>query len=137
MGNNVVKHSDNLQGTISLSSGESEYYAIVKASQAGIGLQSLLADWGLTVGVEVLSDSSAARGHVQRRGLGKMRHIQTRYLWVQERVAEGHIKISCVPGSQNIADVLTKAVSGPLMRRHLQTMGFADSEPHPRQRGLL
>ncbi len=81
-----------------------------------MGLQSLLADWGLPVRVEVLSDSSAARGHVQRRGLGKMRHIQTRFLWVQERVAEGHIKITCVPGSRNVADVLTKAVSGALMR---------------------
>ena len=137
LGQNVVKHSDNLQGTISLSSGESEFYAIVKAAQAGIGLQSLLADWGLHLSVEVLSDSSAARGHVSRRGLGKMRHIQTRYLWVQERVGEGHIKITCVPGTKNVADVLTKAVSGVLLRRHLAAMGFAPCEPHERQRGLL
>ena len=66
-----------------------------------------------------------------------MRHIQTRFLWVQERVGEGHIKITCVPGSKNVADVLTRAVSGALMQRHMATMGFSFCEPHERQRGLL
>ena len=108
IGNNVIKHSDNLQSTISLSSGESEYYAIVKASQVGIGLQSLLADWGLTVGVEVLSDSSAARGHVQRRGLGKMRHIEIRDMWLQKEVCEGKVKVFKVLGEENPADLMTK-----------------------------
>ena len=132
-----MKHSSNLQSTIGLSSGESEYYGIVKGAAAGLGAQSLLQDWGLTLPVEVLSDSSAARGHVQRRGLGKMRHIQTRYLWVQERAGEGHIKITCVPGSKNVADVLTKEVSGETMRRHLATMGFDFGSAHSRHRGLL
>ena len=80
VGAHVVKHSSNLQSTVSLSSGESEFYGLVKGAQQGLGLQSLLLDWGLTLSLEVLSASSAARGHVQRRGLGKMRHIQTRFL---------------------------------------------------------
>jgi len=74
--------------------------------------------------LEVLSDSSAARGFSQRKGLGKMRHIQTRYLWVQERVHEGHLKISAIKGTQNPADVLTKAVSGQLSKKHLEKIGF-------------
>ena len=107
-----MQHGSNLQSTTALSSGESEYYALVKASKEGLGFQSLLEDWGLTLPLEVSSDSSAARGHVARRGLGKMRHIQTRYLWVQERVGEGHLKISSVPGTKNVADILTKCVPG-------------------------
>ena len=96
-----------------------------------------MSDWGLNLPVEVSSDSSAARGHVSRRGLGKMRHIQTRYLWVQERVGEGRIKISSVPGTRNIADILTKCTSGTLLARHLATAGFEGAEAHKSQRGLL
>ena len=137
LGHSTVKHGSNLQSTTALSSGESEYYALVKASKEGLGLQSLLGDWGLQLPLEVSSDSSAARGHVSRRGLGKMRHIQTRYLWVQERVGEGHIKITSVPGTKNVADILTKCTSGVLLARHLATAGFEGADPHKSQRGLL
>ena len=137
LGHSTVKHGSNLQSTTALSSGESEYYALVKASKEALGLQSLLRDWGLDLPVEVSSDSSAARGHVARRGLGKMRHIQTRYLWVQERVGEGHIKISAVPGTRNIADTLTKCVPGTTLAKRLETAGFEMAEAHKSQRGLL
>ena len=134
LGQHTLKQSSNLQSTVSLSSGESEYYGLVKGSQTGLGIQALFADWGLTLSLEVLSDSSAARGHVQRRGLGKMRHIQTRYLWVQERVGEGHLKIACVPGAKNTSDILTKSVSGPQLWTHMKTLGYVVVQPSARQR---
>ena len=136
-GHSTVKHGSNLQSTTALSSGESEYYALVKAGKEGLGFQSLLADWGLTLPLEVSSDSSAARGHVSRRGLGKMRHIQTRYLWIQERVGEGHLRITSVPGTKNVADILTKCVPGTTLVKHMATAGFEYSGAHTSQRGLL
>ena len=66
-----------------------------------------------------------------------MRHIQTRYLWVQERVGEGHLKVSSVPGSKNVADILTKNVAGSLLVRHMGSAGFHYAEAHSSQRGLL
>ena len=124
LGLHTVKHSSNMQTTIGLSSGESEFYALVKGFATVLGMQSLLMDWGLRLECQVASDSSAARGHVQRRGLGKARHIQTRYLWIQERVGEGHVKIVAVPGKINDSDILTKAVGGSGIRRALARLGF-------------
>ncbi|CAK0863589.1 unnamed protein product [Prorocentrum cordatum] len=129
LGHHVVKHGSNLQSTVSLSSGESEYYALVKGGSVGLGLHSLFADWGLDLKVELASDSSAARGHVQRRGLGKMRHVQSRYLWIQERVGKGDLSIAAVPGKNNVADVLTKSVGGSLLRRHMATLNIWDRTP--------
>ena len=116
-GRHCVKHASNVQSTIALSTGESEYYALVKGGATGLGLQSLLADFGIEVGVLIEGDSNAAKGTVNRVGLGKARHIQTRYLWLQERVAADHLKIQHVPGKQNKADVLTKSVPGVQMRQ--------------------
>ena len=124
LGMHTVKTACNLQSTIALSSGESEWYGLVKGSSVGLGFQSLMSDWNLELTLEVLSDSSAARGFSHRKGLGKMRHIQTRYLWVQERVHEGHLKVLPVKGTQNPADVLTKPVSGQLRKKHLERIGF-------------
>ena len=45
LGARNIKHSSNIQSTISLSSGESEYYAIVKAAAVSLSIQALMADW--------------------------------------------------------------------------------------------
>ena len=63
-GRRCVKHASNVQSMIALSTGESEYYALVKGGggATGLGLQSLLADFGIKVGVLVEGDSNAAKG---------------------------------------------------------------------------
>ena len=117
-----VKHSSNLQSTIALSSGESEYYAAVKAAALGLSLKALLADWGIEISITVLSDSSAARGAASRRGLGKLRHVQTRFLWLQERVACEDLKLEAVNARKNLADLLTKPMTREVCERHMSTL---------------
>ena len=127
-GKATIKHSSNLQSTVSLSSGEAEYYGLVKGGSVGLGLRSLLEDWGLEAKIEIRSDSSAARGHVKRRGLGAMRHIQTRYLCLQERLAEGHLSVGAIAGKVNPADILTRAVCGVAIRKTCSKLGFRTAE---------
>ena len=123
-GSHTLKHSSNVQSTIALSTGESEYYALVKGGSVGLGLQSLLQDFGVEVEVLVESDATAAKGTVNRVGLGKARHIQTRYLWLQERVAMNHLKVEHIPGKRNRSDVLTKSVPGVQMKDTMNRSGF-------------
>ena len=122
IGRHCVKHGSNLQSTIALSSGESEYYALVKAAAIGLSIQALMADWNEKYDLVLYSDSSAARGTASRRGLGKLRHVQTRYLWLQERVSENSLKIVSVGTHQNIADMCTKPVSKECSEKHMKTM---------------
>jgi len=136
-GRHCLKHLSNLQSTIALSSGESEYYALVKAAQVGLGMRALLEDLGIEVTLSIHSDSSAARGHVGRLGLGKMRHIQTRYLWVQERIRDGHFAVVCIKGKDNPADLLTKPLSSPERDKHLKRLGFEYGSPSAHQKEVL
>jgi hypothetical protein len=54
-------------------------------------------------------DSSAARGIAGRKGLGKIRQIEVRRMWMQDAIEEKIMnKIS---GSLNPADALTKLKS--------------------------
>ena len=70
----------------------------------------------------VHADASAAIGIAQRRGLGKVRHIQTPALWVQQAHAEKTIGFTKVPGTENPSDVLTKHVPFTLLNEHLARM---------------
>ena len=58
--------------------------------------------------IKIMSDSTAAKGIACRRSLGKLKHMEVRYLWVQERVRGGDFIIKHVGGKVNPADVLIK-----------------------------
>ena len=117
---NCIKTWSSTQSLISLSSAESEYYGIVKGSSVGLGVQAMLRDLGFELGLEVLTDASAAKGIASRRGLGKTRHIQVHYLWVQEE----DIILKKVWGGENQADLLTKILDQKTIQRHMLKIGF-------------
>ena len=70
----------------------------------------------------MLSDASAALGIIERRGLGKLRHIDTSYLWLQEVNATRFIRYGKVPGKDNPADLGTKNLSNEDVQRHLHKL---------------
>ena len=121
-GRHCIKHGSNLPSTIALSSGESECYALVKAAAIGLSIQALMADGNEKYDLILYSDSSAARGTASRRGSGKLRHVQTRYLWLQERVSENSLKIASVGTHHNISDMCTKPVSKECSEKRMNSM---------------
>ena len=111
-GQHLLRHSSTLQVPISLSSAEAEYYSVTKGGANVLGTQAYLQDWKLPVEAKILySDSSSAKAFASRRGLGKQRHVQTRFLWLQDRVAAGHLQVRTLKGTENPSDLLTKAMS--------------------------
>ena len=101
---------------------------MVHGGAHGLGLQAFLNDLGVEVNVEIAIDSSSAKSFASRRGLGKQRHVQTRYLWLQERIALKHLTVKKIKGTENESDILTKAVAAPTMQKHMTSMGYVDVE---------
>ena len=78
------------------------------------GLLSLAGELGfvgLSVVVHLGTDSSAAKSFVSRRGLGKMRHLEIRDLWLQKEIGEGKVVVHKVSGTENPADLMTKVLT--------------------------
>ena len=74
----------------------------------GLGYQALLADLGITADLRVWTDSSAAMGIAGRQGLGKLRHLDTHTLWLQQAVRTKRLDLKKVAGTSNPADLFTK-----------------------------
>ena len=108
---------------MALSSAEAELYAMVSASAEALAAIAYARDLGMVLQGEVYTDSSAALGISQRAGIGKVRHLRTQGLWVQECRVTGRLSYHKVLGAKNPADVLTKHVAGDLLDRHLGTIG--------------
>ncbi len=60
-GPHCLKKYSSTQDVIALSSGEAEFYGIVKAGSHGLGMVSLCRDLGLKVPLRISTDSTAAK----------------------------------------------------------------------------
>ena len=112
MGGHSVKAWSATQASVALSSGEAEYYGVVRATGVGLGVQALLRDAGVHMPVRVWTDSSAAMGTAGRQGLGKMRHLECHSLWLQQRLRRKELQFLKIPGESNPADLSTKHIEG-------------------------
>ena len=90
MGKHTIRTWSLTKAVIALSSGEAEYYGMVKGASFTLGTQSLLADLGISAVIHMYTDSSAAKGIASRKGLGKVRHIEVNQLWLQDKVGSGN-----------------------------------------------
>ena len=108
LGAHLIKAWSSTQPNQALSSAEAEYYGVVKASSMGLGYQSLARDLSVKLPLRVWTDSTAAMGVIARQGVGKIRHLDTRTLWVQQAARTGSIEYRKVLGTENPADLFTK-----------------------------
>lgn len=108
IGQHCIRTWSSTQPSVTLSSGEAEYYGLVKAAGAGLGHQALMTDLNVALPVRAWTDSSAAIGIATRSGLGKIRHLETHTLWLQEKVRTGALEVKKVRGEVNPADIFTK-----------------------------
>lgn len=97
-------------------------YAGLKVAAEGLGILSMLNDLGWHLRGEVWGDASAALGIINRRGLGKTRHIHTGHLWIQEIVARERLKFKKVLGRDNPADLYTKFLDERTSLHHTTTL---------------
>ena len=58
----------------------------------------------------ICTDSDAARGMVHRVGCGRVRHLQTRYLWHQQALCEGQFNVVRCGTKENLSDLGTKVL---------------------------
>ena len=109
LGGCPIKAWSKTQPTIALSVGEAEWIAIVKAGAESLGIQSLLRDLGEEeVYIQVQIDSSTGKSIASRRGAGRVRHLETQDLWVQEAVRRGKFEMKKICRKKSPSDLCTK-----------------------------
>ena len=96
---------------------------MVSATCEAVGLQATGRDLGINWDLERYVDAKAALGIIQRSGLGKVRHLRTQALRLQEVAKEGRGKLLKVDGSVNPADACTKYLTEKNMDAHMLRLG--------------
>ena len=121
------------QTIVADSSGTAEWYGGVSAA-AELIFSADLADWlYLKVKPSLHMDSSAAIGISKRIGVGKLRTIEVKTLWLQQYLGGGTqqhrggdavpLRFYKVAGESNVADIGTKNVPAERLRKLLAMCG--------------
>ena len=110
-GKSPIEFGSSTQSVRALSTGESEFYAITKGSAHSLHSQAILKVFGVVVEAVVLSDASAGIRIASRQGCGRLKHLEVKWLWVQEKVSEKALRLRRHPTETNIADFATKYLS--------------------------
>ena len=97
------------QSTIALSSGEAELNAALKGGVELIGVQNLMLELGMPSTLTLKGDSSACSGTVHREGCGRIKHLELKQLWLQQKVKNGSINYVKIPRQANPADSMAKS----------------------------
>ena len=100
LGHDQLESYSSGQQVIALSSGESEFYAAGTAAAYLLFMVYLVREMKMKAQGYLYSDSSAARGIMGRIGPGRLRHLQTRFLWLQERLRQKEFILGSVPGGE-------------------------------------
>jgi len=123
-GGHLIRATSSTQGIQGLSSGESEFMALVRGCSILLGAGAMARDLGYSFALRAGTDSSTAKSVAERRGVGKIRHLHTPLLWLQTKCSKGEIKISKVSNKVNWSDLATKVHDQKWMMECLSACGF-------------
>lgn len=116
------------QPTVALSSTEAEYMSAVSAIQEAIWLRSLYKEMFKDdlYGIPLYVDNRGAIHLILNNVVsGRTKHIQIKIEFIKESVKNGEITIKYMPTSQMPADIMTKAVPGNNIMKHLPCIGLS------------
>ena len=99
--------------------------ALTSGLSEGLGILGLFADALLPASLALYTDSNAGRQTCCRTGIGRVKHLDVRYLLIQLLLKQRQFELRRNPGVENPADVLTKNVSREVIEKlrpalHLQ-----------------
>lgn len=131
-GGAVIGYGSKRQHSVALSSTEAEIMAASHAASELIYFRSLLRELGDEVSepTELYVDNV---GEIElskdMKSCQRSRHIERRYLYVRELVAQGEIIVKYVRTETNHADVLTKSLDVDTHNRHIYMLMGKRSAP--------
>ena len=123
-GGHCLKVLTKNQQVVSLSTAESELFAAVKAASEGQGIQSLAKDLGIVCKLNLHLDASATMCLVNRRVLGKSKHVSVPHTWIPEASKSEKFVTKKVGAHVNSADLMTKPLPSSRIEQLLNLMSY-------------
>lgn len=113
----TVVWSSKKQRTVAMSSTEAEYIALSSSVSETIWLTGLLSDLceSNLYPVPIYEDNQGAIAMAEKEETKRVKHIDVKFHFIREAVADGKVKLVYVPTQKQEADILTKSLPAPAL----------------------
>ena len=128
LGRHTLKAYTRKQKVIAKSSAEAELYAAALGKSETKGVQSMMRDLGFAVKPVLNIDAKATEHILHRQGIGKLKHIDVAYLWVQDEIRSQRLRMRRAKSEENVADLGTKSLSKAVIAKHSLTLGYVNMD---------
>ena len=128
----IVSWQSKQQTSVALSSMEAENMAACAATQEALWLSRLLKEFGcqFTKPVTLLEDNQACIYYSKNPGdFQRTKHIDQKYHFVREQVAEGNVILQKIKTTDNLADIFTKPLNKREFFNLIQYFMFPVNQP--------
>ena len=128
LGGNWLHSYSRTQKHITLSSTEAEFVAWVGGTSEGLFLRAVVAHLvDGDVEVKVYGDNTSSIAVASRDGVGRLKHVSGRLLWIQQRQQCGDLQLRRIDTITNTADLGTKVLTGKRVKLLMYLFGFANN----------
>ena len=114
------------QAMVALSSCEAELLATNHAACEGLFLCHVLQELRFDPTLHIYTDSSSNLAVISKRGVGRMRHIEAKDLWLQDQLRSKIIVMHKVASSENLADIFTKHLLPKQFVEKMSALGLVE-----------
>jgi len=128
--NSLVSWSSTKQKMVSLSSTESEYYAMMHAMKEALWIHLFLTIHSLPVPrpFPLLCDNQSTIALIKSEAISShSKHIDIQYHFICNHISEGSFQATWIPTSDMTADIFTKPLLPPLFLKHHAALGLVPS----------
>ncbi|KAI3708920.1 hypothetical protein L2E82_38495 [Cichorium intybus] len=124
----LISWQSKKQTYVSISTAEAEYVVATACTSQIIWIQSQLKDYAINMRkIPLFCDSQSAiricHNPVQH---SKTKHIALRYHFIKSHVEEGNIEVHFVHTTEQLADIITKALNEEAFTRIVRGLGMID-----------
>ena len=124
LGRHTLKAYTRKQKVMAKSSAEAETVcSSIGSVRSEREVQSMMCDLGFAMKPVLAIDAKAIEHILHRQGIGKLKHIDVAYLWVQDEIRSQRLRVRRVRSEENVADMGTNPISKTVIVKLCLTLG--------------
>lgn len=129
LGENIISWKTKKQTSVAQSPPEAEYVAMANSAEEGMWLKQLLNDLDVSCNRFIMfEDNKGATtfSHNNDNNGIKCKHIDVKFRFINDEIEKGKIKVNYIESHNQIADIFTKPLDGPLFVKHRNSLLYKE-----------
>ena len=104
---------------------------MVRCASEAVGPANTIRELGHETQIRIWTDAAAARGLALRSGSGTIKHMETKYFWLQQKEKNKELRIEKIRGTVTLAELMTEHLDGKRLTTLCELLNIKRADGRP------